>query len=141
LIFKKNIMDQKQENSLPEKMAILIVEDDAFMGSLLERRFEQESFRIFLATNAEKAREIIKSNRIAVILLDIVLPGMDGLSFLKELKAAPEMKDIPIIITSNLGKPEEIEKGLAEGASGYIIKAQVSTAEIVQKVREVLEKR
>ena len=134
-------MDQEQKNSLPDKTAVLIVEDDAFMGSLLERKFEQESFSIFLATNTEKAREIIKSNQIAIILLDIVLPGMDGLTFLKELKATPQLKDIPVIITSNLGKPEEIEKGLAEGASGYIIKAQVSTSEIVRKVREILEKK
>jgi DNA-binding response OmpR family regulator len=134
-------MDQEQLNGPTEKAAVLIVEDDAFMGSLLEQKFEQESLHIFLATNTEKAREIIKANRIAVILLDIVLPGMDGLSFLKELKATPNFKDIPVIITSNLGKPEEIEKGLAEGASDYIIKAQVSTSEIVQKVREILEKK
>ena len=132
-------MDQQPISSSPEKTTVLIVEDDTFMGGILERKFEEESFRIFMATNTEKAREIIKSNPVAIILLDIMLPGMDGISFLKELKATPGLQDIPVIITSNLGKPEEIEKGLAEGASGYIIKAQVSTAEIVQKVREVLE--
>jgi two-component system, chemotaxis family, sensor kinase CheA len=134
-------MDQQEKDSAPEKISVLIVEDDAFMGSLLKRRFEQESFSIFLATNSEAAREAIKSNRISVILLDIVLPGMDGFSFLKELKANPESKDIPVLITSNLGKPEEIERGIKEGASGYIIKAQVSTTEIVEKVREVLKKK
>ena len=132
-------MDQQPISSSPEKTTVLIVEDDTFMGGILERKFEEESFRIFMATNTEKAREIIKSNPIAIILLDIMLPGMDGISFLKELKVTPGLQDIPVIITSNLGKPEEIERGLAEGASGYIIKAQVSTAEIVQKVREVLE--
>jgi len=132
-------MDQQPTSSSPEKTTVLIVEDDTFMGGILERKFEEEAFRIFMATNTEKAREIIKSNPIAIILLDIMLPGMDGISFLKELKVTPGLQDIPVIITSNLGKPEEIERGLAEGASGYIIKAQVSTAEIVQKVREVLE--
>jgi two-component system chemotaxis sensor kinase CheA len=134
-------MDQPQSSSLPEKITVLIVEDDSFMGSLLKRKFEQESFSIFLATNAEEARGVLKSNRIALMLLDIVLPGMDGFSFLKELKATPEFQNIPVIITSNLGKPEEIERGLAEGASGYIIKAEASTAEIVEKVRKVLEKK
>ena len=132
-------MDQQPISSSPEKTTVLIVEDDTFMGGILERKFEEEAFRIFMATNTEKAREIIKSNPVAIILLDIMLPGMDGISFLKELKVTPGLQDIPVIITSNLGKPEEIERGLAEGASGYIIKAQVSTAEIVQKVREVLE--
>jgi DNA-binding response OmpR family regulator len=134
-------MDQEQKSGLPEKITVLIVEDDTFMSSLLERKFKEESFHIFLAANAEKAREIIKSNRIAVILLDIVLPGMDGLSFLKELKATPDFRDIPVIITSNLGQPEGIERCLTEGASDYIIKAQVSTSEIVQKVRDILEKK
>ena len=134
-------MDQQPTSSSPEKTTVLIVEDDTFMGGILERKFEEESYRIFKATNTEKAREIIKSHPFAIILLDIMLPGIDGISFLKELKATPGLQDIPVIITSNLGKPEEIERGLAEGASGYIIKAQVSTAEIVQKVREVLEKK
>lgn len=133
-------MDQEQENSLPEKITALIVEDDSFMGSILERKFEEESFDVSLATNTDEARNNIRSKRPDIILLDILLPGMDGLSFLKELKATPDLKDIPVIIASNLGTPEEIERGLSEGASGYIIKAQVSTAEIIQKVKEVLGK-
>ncbi len=133
-------MDEKKEIGLPEKRTVLIVEDDSFIGSLLEQKFEEESFNVFMATDTEKAREILKSNRVEVILLDVILPGMDGISFLKELKASPEFKNIPVIIASNLGKPEEIERGISEGASGYVIKAQVSTSEIIQKVREVLEK-
>jgi DNA-binding response OmpR family regulator len=134
-------MDQKQENSLPEKTTVLLVEDDSFMGGILEQKFAEESFDIFLATDVEKARESIKANRPAIIILDIMLPGMDGISFLKELKASSDLKDIPVIIASNLGKPEEIENGLKEGAAGYIIKAQVSTSEIIDKVREVLGKK
>jgi DNA-binding response OmpR family regulator len=134
-------MDQEKENDLPGKRTVLIVEDDSFIGSLLEQKFEEESFNVFMATDTDKAREIIKANQIEAILLDIILPGMDGISFLKELKANPTFKDIPVVIASNLGKPEEIERGLAEGASGYVIKAQVSTSEIIQKVRDVLEKK
>jgi two-component system, OmpR family, phosphate regulon response regulator PhoB len=131
-------MDQEQTVVSSDKKIVLIVEDDAFMGSILERKFEGEPFQLFLATDTDKAREILKANQVSIMLLDIMLPGMDGITFLKELKANPQFMDIPVIITSNLGKPEEIERGLKEGASGYIIKAQVSTSEIVDKVKEVL---
>lgn len=123
-----------------EKKSILIIEDDMFMGSLLERKFQQENFQIFRTTSAAEAREVLKANPISLILLDIILPGMDGLTFLKELKANVQTQNIPVIITSNLGQQEEIEKGLAEGAKDYIVKAHATPGEIVTKVKNILEK-
>lgn len=135
-------MNQEQTNDKPTgKKSILIVEDDAFMGGLLERKFKQENFEIFRAANADDARKTLKANPIAVVLLDIVLPGMDGLSFLKELKSSPESANVPVIITSNLGSPDEIERGLKEGASDYIVKAHASPGEIVEKVTGILGKK
>jgi DNA-binding response OmpR family regulator len=122
------------------KTAILIVEDDTFMGSLLERKFRQKDFTISRATNADEARKIIQSGLISLILLDIILPGTDGITFLKELKSNPESKNIPVIITSNLGQQEEVERGMAEGASDYIVKAHTTPGEIVEKVEGILGK-
>ncbi|MFA6193499.1 MAG: response regulator [Parcubacteria group bacterium] len=127
-------MDQNQTGT----KAILIVEDDIFMGSLLERKFKQGNFQIFRASSVDEAREIIKKNQISLILQDIILPGTDGISFLKELKMNPELKHIPVIITSNLGQQEEIDRGLAEGASDYIVKAHATPGEIVEKVTNIL---
>ncbi len=127
-----------EQNQTDQKM-ILIVEDDAFMGSLLERKFQQKNFQIARATNADEARKIIESNQVSVILLDIIIPGTDGFTFLKELKLNPLFKNIPVIITSNLGKEEEIERGLREGASDYVVKAHTTPGEIVQKVEKLLE--
>lgn len=126
-----------EQNQTGEK-TILIVEDDTFMGSLLERKFKQENFQIARALNTDEARKIIESQPIILILLDIILPGTDGITFLKELKLNPQFKGIPVIITSNLGKEEEIEKGLAEGASDYVVKANTTPGEIVQKVEKIL---
>ena len=123
-----------------QKKKILIVEDDVFMGSLLERKFRQENLEIQRATSADQARDIVKTGSVSLVLLDIILPGTDGITFLKELKTNPESKNIPVIITSNLGQPEEIERGLQEGASGYVVKAHTSPSEIVEKVKEVLGK-
>lgn len=127
-------MDQNQT----KQKAILIVEDDTFMASLLERKFKQNNFQIFKAASVDEAREIIKSNPINLILQDIILPGTDGISFLKELKMSPETKNIPVIITSNLGQQDEIDQGLAEGANDYIVKAHATPGEIVEKVTNIL---
>lgn len=129
-------MDQNQ----PAKKKILIVEDDTFMGSLLERKFKQKDFEIVRAASADEARKTIEAGPVSLVLLDIILPGTDGITFLKELKLNPQNKSIPVIITSNLGKEEEIEKGLAEGAVDYIVKAHTTPGEIVQKVEAILGK-
>lgn len=127
-------MDQNQTN----RKTILIVEDDTFMGSLLERKFKQKDFAISRAVNADEARKALEAAPVSLILLDIILPGMDGITFLKELKLNPQCKNIPVIITSNLGQQEEVERGIAEGAKDYIIKAHTTPGEIVEKVENIL---
>jgi len=126
-----------EQNQTGEK-TILIVEDDTFMGSLLERKFKQKNFQILRAVNVDEARKFIESEPVSLMLLDIILPGTDGITFLKELKLNPQFKDIPVIITSNLGKEEEIEKGIAEGAKDYVVKAHTTPGEIVEKVEKIL---
>ena len=126
------------EQSQTGEKTILIVEDDTFMGGLLERKFKQQNFQILRAVNVDEARKFIESGPISLMLLDIILPGTDGITFLKELKLNPQFKGIPVIIASNLGKEEEIEKGLAEGASGYVVKANTTPGEIVAKVEKIL---
>jgi len=130
-------MENKVQNKLGN---ILIVEDDSFISGLLQRKFAQENYGIFNATNAEAALEVLAKNKIDLILLDVILPGTDGIAFLGSIKKDPACKDIPVIITSNLGQPEEIERGLQAGAFDYIVKANTAPAEIVEKVKSVLKK-
>lgn len=119
---------------------VLIIEDDVFLVELLERKFEQEHFRTYRAMDVEQARAIIASEPIDVILLDIVLPGIDGISFLKEIKANNKLAHIPVIIVSNLGQREEMQRGLDAGASDYIIKAHATPGDIALKVKQLLKK-
>lgn len=119
---------------------VLIIEDDKFLGELLVKRLSQENFFIELATDGEvgltKAAEIKPD----LILLDILLPGMNGYSVLEKLKADPALKDVPVIILSNLGQKGEIEKGMALGAVDFLVKAEFDLNDIVEKVQGIIGK-
>ena len=131
---------KKTENNNMAGSRVLIIEDDIFLVELLERKFELEHFKTYRAADVEQARAIITSEPIDVILLDIVLPGVDGFSFLRELKANEKWNKIPVIIISNLSQAEEIKKGVDAGAVDYIVKAHTTPGDIVLKVKMLLQK-
>lgn len=118
---------------------ILIVEDDKFLANLLNRKLEDEGFGVHSALDAEEGLKILGEYEIDLILLDLLLPGMHGFTFLEKIKRAPTTKDIPVIILSNLGQKEDVERGLALGAKTYIVKAELTLDEIVIRINKVLE--
>ncbi|HEY4486110.1 MAG TPA: response regulator [Candidatus Paceibacterota bacterium] len=126
--------DEKQNKK------VLIIEDDKFLGELLYKRLSQENFFIDLATDGESGITKAVELRPDIILLDILLPGMNGYAVLEKLKADPALKDIPVIILSNLGQKGEIEKGLALGAADFLIKAEFDLNDIVGKIQGILNK-
>ena len=128
-----------RNKSKKAKANILIVEDDVILAKMLERKFLQSGYGVFTAQNANEARILLKKTRIDAILLDIILPDEDGFSFLKELKSAKDFSKIPVLIVSNLGQKEEIEKGLKLGAVGYIVKADALPSDILKKISSVLK--
>ena len=117
---------------------VLVIEDDPLLVEILEKKFRQEHYEIASALNASDARRVLEHGEVDAILLDLVLPGLDGLSFLKELKANDATKHIPVIIISNLDQKEEVDVGLAAGAVAYVVKAQATPDDIVKKVSEFL---
>jgi len=118
---------------------VLVVEDDDFLGGLLRQKFQEENFVVHHAADAKQAHSALKKNRIDVICLDITLPGASGLALLEEIKSDDRFKAVPVLIVTNLGKQEEIEKGIKAGAADYVIKAGVSTDEIVQKAKALIK--
>lgn len=127
----------------PDKAAlvnVLIIEDDTFLVDLLEKKFKKEGYSPHRALDAKSARTVLENKKVDLILLDVVLPGMDGFTFLAELKSNDKYKNIPVIIISNLGQREEMERGLKSGAIDYIVKAHVTPGEIVAKSEEVIKK-
>ena len=119
---------------------MLIVEDDILLLNLLEKKLLTSTIKPFRATDVNEARSILESQKIDIILLDVVLPGGNGIDFLKEIKANKKWKSIPVIITSNLGQNEEVQRGFDAGAVAYVVKANVTPDDIVAKAKKYLKK-
>lgn len=122
------------------KRKILIIEDDSFLLSMYANKFEMENFLVLTAEDGKKGLRIALKELPDLILLDLVLPVMDGFAVLKELKAGEKAKKIPVILLTNLSQREEVDKGMAMGAADYMIKAHFMPSEVVDKVKLILEK-
>ena len=121
------------------KKTILIVEDDKFLRELISRKLSGEGFDALEAVDGEEGIKKIKEEKPDLVLLDLILPGIDGFEVLARLREDPEISSIPVIILSNLGQREEVEKGLKLGAIDYLIKAHFTPGEIIEKIKNVLK--
>ncbi len=122
---------------MPKK--ILIVEDDKFLRELISRKLLGEGYDIVEAVDGEEGIKKIKEEKPDLVLLDLILPGADGFEVLSKTKEDPSLVSIPIIILSNLGQREDVEKGLKLGAVDYMIKAHFTPGEIVEKIKTILK--
>ena len=118
---------------------ILIIEDDPFLSEMYATKFTQNGFKIEVAIDGKSGLDKIKEFKPDLILLDIVLPKMDGFTVLSKIKKDPQLKDVPVVLLTNLGQKSEVEKGLSLGAEEYIIKAHYTPTAVVNRVKEILE--
>jgi DNA-binding response OmpR family regulator len=117
---------------------ILIVEDDKFLRELIVRKLSQEDFKIIEAVDGEEGLKKVKEESPDLVLLDLILPGIDGFEVLSKIKEDSSLASIPVIILSNLGQREDVEKGMKLGAVDYLVKAHFTPNEVVEKAREVI---
>lgn len=121
-----------------KKKKILIVEDDTFLAGIYAHKFEKEGFEVLHAADGELGLTLAQKERPDLILLDILLPKLDGFEVLEKIKADAKLRATPIILLTNLGQKEDVDKGLKLGAADYLIKAHFMPAETVEKVKKVL---
>ncbi len=121
-----------------KKKLILLVEDDEFLAELYATKLTLEGFEVALATDGEKGLKMIKDKIPDLILLDIILPKMDGFEILKNIKADKSLKNLPVILLTNLSQKDEIKKGLDLGANDYLIKAHFMPSEVVKKIKKAI---
>ena len=120
---------------------ILIVEDDKFLRELIARKLTKEGFKINEAIDGEDGLEKAQKIKPDLILLDLILPGMNGFEVLSQIKNDPHLAQIPVVILSNLGQKDEVEKGLKLGAVDFLVKAHFTPQEIVEKIKTVFSQR
>ena len=120
---------------------ILIIEDDKFLRDLLSQKLTREGFKVLAAMEGEEGIKIAGEEMPNLVLLDLILPGLDGFDILERLKKDSRLSSIPVLVLSNLGQKEDIERAISSGAEGFLIKANFTPGEIVDKVKSVLQKK
>lgn len=118
---------------------ILIVEDDSFVMDIYHTKLTQEGFEVSTAANGMEALKKLEKERPDLILLDIIMPYIDGLEVLEKVRAMEQMKDVPIILLTNLSQKEEVDQGLALGANDYLIKSHFTPSEVLEKINKYLK--
>tara|TARA_Y100000310_G_C20664387_1_gene806637 strand:- start:1480 stop:1845 length:366 start_codon:yes stop_codon:yes gene_type:complete len=118
---------------------ILIIEDDKFLRELISQKVAAEGYEMVGATDGEEALKTAGETQPSLILLDLILPTMDGFEVLRQLKEQEATKDIPVIILSNLGQKEDIDKSMQLGAVDYMIKAHFTPKEILEKIKTIVK--
>ena len=117
----------------------LIVEDDKFLRELITQKLIKEGYETSEAIDGEEGIKKIKEEKPDLVLLDLILPGIDGFEVLSKMKEDLALAQIPVIILSNLGQKEDVERGLKLGAVDYLIKAHFTPGEIIEKIKNALK--
>lgn len=117
---------------------ILIIDDDQGLTTIFKAALERAQHEVLLAQTGEEGIRTAKTEQPQLILLDFILPDVDGHEVLKRLKADEQTKAIPVAILSNFGQKDKIKSTLSEGASEFILKYQIGTEDLVEKVKGLL---
>lgn len=135
---EKSASDGNGGNGILRGKKIMWVEDDEFLSDIIARKFSAQGCLLVHTTNGEEAINVLKKEIPDLILLDILLPGIDGFEILRQIKSDSKTQNIPVILLSNLGQKADVEKGKHLGAERFLIKATVTLDEIVEEIKTVL---
>ena len=117
---------------------ILVAEDDKFLANAYRVKLTKANFEVKIVNDGDEAIETLKVFVPDLIILDLVMPGMDGFSVLETIKSSEEYKNIPVLVASNLGESEDIVKATKLGANDYIVKTELSMKKLIEKINSIL---
>lgn len=138
---KNQVKDEETAGEGPNDGAkILLAEDDPFLGDICYKKLRKEGFNVVLAVDGAEAVKKVSEFKPQIVLLDIIMPSLDGFGVLKEIRSHQDkaIREVPVIMLTNLGQDEDIKKALDLGANDYLVKAHFTTEEIVEKVKSKL---
>ena len=123
--------------------SILLVEDDPFLIDIYTTKLKEAGFSVEVATDGEGGLRLITEKKFDLLVLDIVLPQIDGWEILRKIKneklKTKNFRDLKIVVLSNLRQKDEVEKGIKLGATKYLIKAHYTPSEVIEEIKEVLK--
>lgn len=118
---------------------IVVAEDDKFLSNAYRVKLTKEGYEVKMVGDGQELIDLLKTYIPDLIILDILMPVKDGFEALKEIRANPNLKSIPVIVATNLGQKNDIDQGLALGANDYIIKSDMSLEDLVAKIKTFLK--
>lgn len=131
-------MATKNENN---KIKVLLIEDDPTLIEMYQLKFKESGFDFKVCNRGAEGLAASKKDKPDVILLDVILPEMDGFAILTELKKDAKTKSVPVLLLTNLGQESDIKKGKQLGAVDYLVKANFTPAEVVDKIKKLINKK
>jgi len=132
---------QKESQKGDGRGLILVVEDDDFLKKLITQRLEHEGFKAEGVPEGKAALEFLKKTTPILVVLDLLLPGVDGFQVLQEIRENQRLKGLPVIVLSNLGEQEHINRAKMLGADDYLVKAHFTLGEIMEKINKLISKK
>ena len=117
---------------------VLFVEDESALQKALTDILTRAGYKVISALDGEIGLRLAKSEKPDLILLDIILPRLDGFEVLKRLKENPGLKEIPVIVLTNLERIEDVEKAIELGAKTYLVKTQYTIEEVIEKIKKAI---
>jgi DNA-binding response OmpR family regulator len=121
---------------MPKK--ILIIEDEQYLLEMYRMKFEQGGYRVLFSDNGEDGLALAGAELPDIILLDIMLPKMDGYEVLSKLRKGEKTKSLKIYVLSNLGQNNEVKRGMELGADGYFVKSNLTPSELFSQVEKII---
>jgi CheY-like chemotaxis protein len=122
----------------PVGAKVLLVEDDRFLRRAAEATLRKGGFVVTVAVDGEEALNVVRTVNPDIILLDLIMPKVQGFEVLRRLKEDPETCNIPVVVLSNLGQDSDLQRATAAGAVGYLVKSNLSLANLLTRVTSIL---
>lgn len=117
---------------------VLIIEDDPLMSRMYQKIFTFEKYEVVMAGDGQQGLDLARTEQPTLILLDVMMPKMNGFEVLEKLKADPVTKATPVVMLTNLAGEQDAETALAKGAVKYIVKSEYEPKQVADMVKEIL---
>jgi PleD family two-component response regulator len=128
-------------NNNLDGIKIVWVEDDMFLVGLIQKRMEGTNAQLVQVTDGGKAFQTIKESMPHIVILDLLMPNVDGFEILRQLKSDEATKTIPVLVLSNLGQSSEIDKAKDLGALKFVVKASIGLDSIIPEIEKIVKER